>query len=124
MRDVRVAHAEVEEHVIPAPAAHAVEERFEDDVDTLRGEAGVSGPGAAPARVLVDLRDVLRHDDAVVVRRHERGCREDPLEAPRLVSVEWVGLGRHPVELLRESELPVVGTRLEILEGPVGRADL
>jgi hypothetical protein len=116
MRDVRIAHAQVEEDVVPAPVAHAVEERFENDVHTGRGKPRVARPRASLARVVVDLPDVLRHGDAVVVRRDQRRRREDPLQPLALFGVEGIGLGRHPVDLIRESELPVIGARLEVLE--------
>src|SRR5438552_4379646 len=124
MRDVRIPHPQVEQDVVPAPTPHAVEERLKDDVDTRGGQAGVASPGTALARVVVDLRDVLGHDDTVVVRRHERRGREDPVEPFGLVGVERIAGRRHPLELLREREPPVVGARLEVLEGPVGRAGL
>jgi hypothetical protein len=124
MRDVRVAHPEVEQDVVPTPAAHAVDERLEDDVDTRRRESRKAGPGAALVRLLVDLADVLRHDDSVVVRRDQRRSCQDPLEAFGLVSIERVGGGRHAAELPCEVELPVIGARIEVLEGPVRCAAL
>jgi len=124
MRDVRIPHPQVEQDVVPAPTAHAVEERLKDDVDTRGGQAGVAGPGTALARVVVDLLDVLGHDDTVVVRRHEGRGREDPVEPFGPVGVQRIARRRHPLELLRERELPVVGARLEVLEGLVWRAGL
>src|SRR5207249_10503109 len=58
---------------------------------------------------------------SVVVRRHERRGREDPVEPFGLVGVQRIARRRHPLELLRERELAIVGARLEVLEGPVGR---
>ena len=124
MRDVRIPHPQVEEDVVPAPAPHPVEERLQDDVDARGGQARVAGPRTAFAGVVVDLLDVLRHDDAVVVRRHERRGREDPVEPFGPVGVQRIARRRHPLELLRERELPVVGARLEVLEGLVWRAGL
>jgi hypothetical protein len=54
----------------------------------------------------VDLADVIRHDDAVVVRRGERRGREDLVEPFGLLGVEWVFLGRDAAELFASSNLP------------------
>ena len=125
MRDVREAHAEVVDDVVPLPAGlrgdrgRAVHKAVEHSVEPGDGHARVAGEVAALAPVLREFREVFRYDEAVIVQRDREVLVEKPLY-PRLLALGDLHLSRgDAVDLLGERELAVVGPPFEVLEAPV-----
>jgi hypothetical protein len=122
MRDVRQAHAEVVDDVVPLPAGlrsdrrGAVHQAVEHRVETGLRHARVAGDVTTLAAVLGQVAEVLRDHEAVVVERDREVLVEEALHALLLGRTDLDLARRDAVELLRERELAVVRAGLEILE--------